>query len=261
MIDASPSTLRIAAYNILEGGIGRLDPIAETLVTLQADLIALIEANDPQAVAYLARYTGMHHALAESPTGRFHVALLSRHPIRQMLNLGVKHPALSRAAMLANIEVRGLALRMGVFHLQSGLGRECEDQRLKELEWLLRDLGDGTTPTVLAGDFNTNAPWHPIDVERAEPSVRRRLRADPTLVCHDVVEQLTAAGWAEAYHRAHPDQPAHTFSTGFPSTRLDYIFADHTLADRITGAGVETRGFAPYCSDHFPLYADLKWGN
>ena len=47
--------MRIATYNILSGGTGRLDPIAETLRFINADITALIEADCPDALAYLAQ--------------------------------------------------------------------------------------------------------------------------------------------------------------------------------------------------------------
>ncbi len=249
--------MRIVAYNILCGGMGRLDPIAETLLDIDGDITALIEANDPNAVAYLAKRTGAHHALAESPSGPFHVALLSRWPIVEMINLGVRRPQLSRAALAAIVDTPAGPLRVIVAHLISGLGAELEAVRLAELRDILAHDGLDGVPTALVGDLNANSPDHPVDPDAAEPAVRRRLAAEPGLICHDVVEHLQAGGWTDALVAAGPDPVPHTFSTGFPSTRLDYIFANPALADRLSGAGVERNGFAPYCSDHFPIWADL----
>ncbi len=248
--------MRIAAYNILEGGKGRLDPLAETLGVIDADLVAVIEANDADAIAYFAARYGYEYVMAESPTTRFHVALLSRWPIVEAINLGVRHPQLSRAAMRATVGLDDAALQLLVLHLDSGLGRDMEGRRMTEMRALLGDL-DADRPTLIAGDLNTNSPHHPVDTAAATPAVKRRLDADPNLICHDVVELLHGQGWTDAYHRAEPDNPVHTFSTAFPSTRLDYIFVNDALAERVTGAGVERRGFAPYCSDHFPLWVDL----
>jgi endonuclease/exonuclease/phosphatase family metal-dependent hydrolase len=249
--------MRIVSYNILSGGVGRLDPIAETLLYLDGDIIALTEANDPDGTAYLARRYGCEYMTAESPTSPFNVALLSRWPIEQAINLAVRYPNLSRAAMEAIIATPTGPLRIITVHLASGLGAEKEQQRLAEFRPIVNHHATGDLPTVIAGDLNTNSPNHPVDVDAAEPEVRRRLTDDPELIRHDLVVELTDAGWVDVLAANHHPGPPHTFSTGWPATRLDYILADPRVARAVVGAGVETGGFTPYCSDHFPIWADL----
>jgi endonuclease/exonuclease/phosphatase family metal-dependent hydrolase len=195
--------------------------------------------------------------MGESPGTRFHVALLSRPPIVEALNLGVRHPQLSRAALRVRVGEGAEALQLLVVHLESGLGAEVEARRMAELRRLVGDLADDVGPTVIVGDLNTNAPYHPVDPASATPDVQQRLAADPGLIHHDVVEHLCHGGWVDAYHRARPHETVHTFSTHSASTRLDYIFVDEALAERVVDAGVERRGFAPYCSDHYPMWVDL----
>jgi len=249
--------MRIATYNILDGGLGRLDPIAETLKVIDADVVAVIEANDVDGIAYIAGKLGYEYVVAESPTTRFHVAMLSRLPIVEAVNLGVRRRQLSRAALRATVGDGDEAMQWLVVHLDSGLGADVEANRVREMQWLLADLADDGLRRVIAGDLNTNAPYHPVDTDAATPDVQQRLADDPTLIRHDLVDALVADGWVDAYARVHPGNPVHTFSTAYASTRLDYIFVDDALAGRVIDAGVETRGFAPYCSDHFPLWADL----
>jgi len=259
MSDDRHGHLRIASYNILDGGLGRLDPIAETLKVIDADVTALIEASRPEHVRYLSEKLGLYWTLAESPTSRFHVAVLSKSPIERMLNVGVRHGALSRAAMEVVVRVNGEPWRVVAAHLASGLGEAYERQRLAELDRVLAFIEAGEAgPTVIAGDLNTNAPYHPVDVAAAAPAVRARMEADPAALGYDVVGRLLAAGWVDAHHHCPPPEPEHTYATGHLSTRLDYIFADALAAARIVAAGVERRGFAPYCSDHFPVWADLR---
>ncbi len=251
------SRWRIATYNILEGGEGRRDPIAETLAVIDADVVAVIEANDVDAIEYFARKLGYEYAMAESPTTRFHVALLSRPPIVEAVNLGVRHEHLSRAAMRARVRTPAGELQLLVMHLDSGLGAESEATRLAEVQTLLGAIDTRVAPTVIAGDLNTNAPYHAVDVAAATADVQRQLHADPHLIRHDVVGHLASLGWIDALHAARPDETVHTFTTASPSTRLDYIFVDAGSGGRVADAGVEQRGFAPYCSDHFPLWVDL----
>lgn len=250
--------MRWLTYNILNGGQGRLDPIAETLAYLDADVVGLLEANDPDAVTYLANKGGYTPALAESPTCGLHAALLTRRPLERMINFGVRHPRLNRAALEAILEIDGRRVRVVVLHLLSGLGAPFEAERLAELDLLLADIaGDEPLPTVLMGDLNSNAATHAVDLAEAEPAVAERLREQPDLIVTDVVDRLLGAGWIDGLNAVLGEDVPHTFSTGYPSTRLDYIFLSADMEAAIRDAGVETGGFTPYCSDHFPVWVDL----
>jgi len=251
--------MRWLTYNILNGGTGRLDPLAETLAYLDADVVGLVEAGDPDGVTYLANKLGYTAALAESPTCALHVALLTRVPMERMVNCGVRHPRLNRAALEAICRIDGQRVRIMVMHLMSGLGAGFEAERLAELNWLLEDVArDEPLPTVLMGDLNSNSAGHHENPHGAEPEVAERLQAEPGLIVHDVVNRILDAGWIDALEHAMGNNVPHTFATGYPSTRLDYIFLPADWADRIVAAGVETGGFTPYCSDHFPIWTDLR---
>ena len=259
MAAADSNRLRIVSYNILDGGLGRLDPIYETLLYLDADLVGLVEADDPAGVAYLARKLKMEHVVAESAESTHHVALLSRLPIERMVNLGVRVP-MQKAAMETTVTVGGSALRLVVVHLPAHF--EYEDDRLREIGPLLDMMGDeqaGKVPTLLLGDLNATAPWHPVDYAGLKPKRRERLETMGGTPRHDVVNAIAARGYVDALHHCGGGKPSpHTFTTGYPANRVDYIWASADLADRLLAAGVETGGFAPYCSDHYPIWTDLR---
>ncbi len=259
MIDNPRSTVRFLSYNILNGGLGRLDPIYETLLFLNADVVGLVEADDAGAVAYLAAKLGYDHVMAESGAEKYHLALLSRLPIHNMVNLTLLCPELSRSALEAEIQTpSGQMLRVALVHLLSGTTLAMEERRMRELEPLLTALQGRSGPCVMMGDFNSNAPYHPFDAAAARPSIQAAVKAQGGVVPHQVVERLLKDGWVDAYHRIHPDDPRHSLSTGYPAQRVDYIWVTPDLADRVAGADIEQAGFAPYCSDHFPIWADLR---
>lgn len=249
--------MRIASYNILKGGLGRLDPLAETLLVLGADLLFLAEAADPDGVAYLAKRLGHDAFFAESLQSDYHAALLSRLPLRRAVNLSLPSGGLERSALEAVVDLSGQPLCLIGCHLASGLGPERERRRLAELSAVLEDRAVDAMPTALVGDFNSHAPWHRVDIDAAPPDRRSRMREDPTLVTTDLVEAITGRGFIDVHHRLLGDRTPHTFTTGHPSTRFDFIFANRGLAELATDAGVERRGFAPYCSDHYPVWADF----
>lgn len=258
MNESAHRDIRLLSYNILNGGMGRLDPIYETLLYLDADVIALNEADETSA-AYLARKIGCEYALAEANCGgAYDVALLSRLPIERMVNLGVRFPRLGRTAMEAIVTVGGEPWRIIAAHLTSGLDADDEQRRLTEVEAVLTAIGEERYPTVLMGDLNASAAYHPFDPDAVTPRVRQRVAARGGRVDHAVIDRLLESGLVDAYHQIHPRDARHTFSTGFPALRIDYILLDAALAPRLIDADIERGGFAPYCSDHYPIWATLR---
>ena len=65
--------MRIVSYNILDGGVGRADPIAEVLLAQRPDVVGLVEADERQkfyiAAAYLSHGELVHvHRKVYLPT-------------------------------------------------------------------------------------------------------------------------------------------------------------------------------------------------
>jgi len=251
--------MRMASYNILNGGMGRLDPLAETMQVIDADLLVLQEATDPAGAAYLARRGGYESFLAESRHGDYHVALLSRLPIRRAVNLTIAHDQLRRSALEAVIEIGGETVRVIGLHLVSGIEPADERQRVEAMNALLGAIDADAMPTALVGDFNCHAPWHPIGFDAAPPSRTAQCRAADAGVNAQLMPRLAQAGWVDVHHRRLGDRVPHTIETGHPCLRVDFLLANVALADRLIGAGVEQRGFAPYCSDHYPIWADFRF--
>ncbi len=254
-----PSLMRLVTYNILHSGMGRLDPIYETLLYLAGDFVGLCEVQDPRAAAYLAGKLGMEHAVAEASDGKHHVALLSRVPIQRTVNLGVAGRGIERGALEVMVRTDAGPLRIVVVHLPSGIDPASEKRRLAQLNLLLPLLeAERDTPTAILGDFNADSPHHPTDLAAMSAQRRRLLDESGGKLSYDVVERMLAAGWSDAYQISHRGQPQHTLTTGFPAQRVDYIWLDHALVGRLAHAGIDSGGFSPYCSDHFPLWADLR---
>jgi len=250
--------MRIASYNILDGGLGRLDPLAETLRVIDADLLVLQEACDPAGAAYLAGKCGYESFLAESRNSDYHVALLSRWPIRRAVNLSVAHDRLKRSAVEAVVDVGGQPLRLIGVHLAPGIESTDEQHRIAAMDAVLGAIDADAMPTALVGDFNCHAPWHPINEDAAPSSRTAQCRAAAAGANARLMPRLADAGWIDAHHRRLGDTVPHTLEAARPCLRVDYILANAALADRLAAAGVEQRGFAPYCSDHLPVWADFQ---
>lgn len=250
--------LRLVTYNLLNGGTGRADPIAETLAWLDGDILGLTEADDPSLVEYLSAKLGYHSAVAEDK--RHSIALLSRLPIRSSINLKASCPDLDRTVLEAHVQIGpgNTCLRVLVLHLKAGIRIKHEQRRMAELHALGRVIEPQPGPAVLMGDLNSNAPYHPTDRQAARKKTQRKLAEQNGEIPYLVVPAIEEMGWVDAHRRCRGDDPRHTLSTGYPSQRVDYIFTDGASAEHLLDAGVEQGGFTPYCSDHFPAWADIN---
>ena len=94
--------LRVLAYNLCFGGADRVDAIHAVLAQVNADVVALTEADDQQVVATLAERLAMHHIWARG-SGDRHIATLSRFPVTdwQVYNT----PPLTQAVLETKIEM------------------------------------------------------------------------------------------------------------------------------------------------------------
>ncbi len=117
---------------------------------------------------------------------------------------------------------------------------------------LIQVLQEDTLPLVLAGDFNSDASGNPVAVDKP-----------------DSVVLLAQAGFTEAWHALHPNDPGYTWplfledqfppppytSPAVPFERIDLIFTRGPVEIR----AIERTGLvAPYGSDHAGVVATLK---
>ena len=111
--------MRIASYNILTGGEGRADPLIEVLLAQRADVVGLVEAEDPTVLERIARRLKMDYVQATGNKSGAS-ALLSRFPIRDSINQAAFQPDLSKSLLQASVvDPSGQAWQFGVVH------REC----------------------------------------------------------------------------------------------------------------------------------------
>lgn len=258
-----PQRMRLMNYNILSGGTGRIDPLAEIIRQADADVVILPEACDTELLALLARRLGMEYFAACNPTTpAFAVGVLSRLPLRSAVNLSAMVPELSKSGVLVQVAVGGKIWQIVGVHLHHYETPEDEARRLREwtaLQPYLASLPDTTGPVLLAGDFNTNHPAQPFDPALLRPKAQARIAPYGKRIPTELVTQILAAGWVDAYAEGKP--PAEwqaSFTTRHPGQRVDYIFLPPTLKSHLVRSWHHTDGLAKFASDHFPVIAELR---
>jgi endonuclease/exonuclease/phosphatase family metal-dependent hydrolase len=225
--------LRVITWNIWNGGEGRLDAIERVLREQDADVIALQEANDREAVDMLGAHLGMTVVYGEANSA-FAVAWLSRLPVERAEN----HRLPQLAKTLLEIEVPGH--RLYTTHLIHGRTEADGARRVEEVELILACL---QAPCLLVGDFNA---VHPGDAVGTPPPHEQ---APTDFVARRPVQLLLESGFTDCY-RAHHDDRGWTYESSHLWFRPDYVFA----------AGLEPRTcdfVETDASDHFALVAEF----
>ncbi len=254
--------MRLVSYNILDGGTGRADPLAEILLAQRSDIIVLLETQDPAVVERIASRTKMD--FVRGGDDRQSATILSRWPIVETVDHGAVRAGLSKSLVEALVRAPdGLEWPVGAVHLHAGAFEDDERKREAELAVVL-DIFERyrreNRPHLLAGDFNANAPYQRIDPARCKPTTQREWEANGGQVPRRVVQRLLDAGYMDTLRAVGEQMSAASvsFTTLHPGQRVDYVFSFGIEASRVRSAWVEQDRLAKYASDHYPVGVDLS---
>lgn len=249
--------MRIVSYNILDGGIGRADPIGEVIAAQRADVIVLVEADDVDVVDRLVRRFKMDFVHAP---GRGHgVAVLSRWTIVSSINHALVQPDAPRSLVEVTVQTPGGSeLPILALHLHARATEDDETARQHEMACVLRVAHDWRTngvPHLLVGDFNSNAPAQQIDPMRCKSSTQKAWHANGEKIPRRVIQNILDHGYIDTLRasRAHDADSMASFTTHEPGQRVDYVFAHGIDGTLIEDAWIEQDRLAQFASDHYPV--------
>ncbi len=254
--------MRIVSYNILDGGEGRADPLAEVIEAQRPDVVALIEAIDQTVVERVANRLKMDFIIAVGKKGAS--ALLSRWPIAETINHAMLRPGISKSFLEAVVIEPQTQTRwpIGVIHLHAHASLKDEKGRMGEMARVLDAFSAhrrGGQAHLLCGDFNAASPADTIDPERMKPRSLEEWKANGNALPREVIQSVLSAGYLDTFLAAngHAGRMAGTFTTQHPGQRVDYIFAWGVPAARLKSGWIEQDRLAKYASDHFPVGAEI----
>jgi endonuclease/exonuclease/phosphatase family metal-dependent hydrolase len=187
----------VLTYNILAGGVSRLDAIEQVIRSARPDVVGLQEVLRRETLGALARRLDMHYAYALSPSG-WHVGALSRWPLLEERGHG--GPWMKRALLELLVHPPdGIPVRVFVLHLRAffASARAGETARLRELDYVLermRAAREAREPHLVLGDFNSLAPGERLRATMLLRHVlaarRRQQRAGAALYGHPSVHHV-----------------------------------------------------------------------
>ncbi len=253
--------MRIVSYNILDGGEGRADPLAEVIEAQRPDVIALVEAGDLTVVERIANRFKMD--FVHAPGNAHASAVLTRWTIRESINHAALHAGLEKSFLTASILTPEFGpVQFGIVHLHAHGREEDEARREVELRIVLdvfRPERDARRPHIICGDFNANAPSQRIDPARCKERTRQDWDANGGQLPRRIVGTMLEAGYLDSMQTVDPAraETTGTFSTQHPGQRVDYIFTHGIDAARLRAAWIEQDRLATYASDHYPTCLEI----
>ncbi|HBE65493.1 MAG TPA: endonuclease [Rhodopirellula baltica] len=228
--------LRVLSYNIHHGrgtdGKIDLDRLANVIRSVDPDLVAVQEVDQNtrrngmvNQVETLAVQTSLHGKFAKQidyDGGEYGQAVLSKYPIESLeVHWLPGDPIRERRIVgVAEILIHKTRLRFATTHLHHSRA----DLREKQATELNRLLACGSTPVIIAGDFN------------AKPA--------------SLAMQTLQAKW-----RIATTESMHTFPARSPNRQLDYVAMYPANSWRIVESEVLDE---PVASDHRPLLVEIE---
>ncbi len=254
--------MRIVSYNILNGGEGRADPLAEVIGAQRPDIIALVEAEFPPVVERIANRFKMDFIVADANGTA--AALLSRFPIETSINHAALHAGeMTKSFLQATLRTAEGSLDVGVVHLHAYAFEGDENVRIREIQVVLdafEPARRASRPHLLAGDFNSTAPAQQVDITACRPTTQQAFSANGGRIPRRVVQGILDAGYIDALSRASHGavDRVGSFTTLHPGERVDHIFTFGIALERLKWAHVEQDRLAKYASDHFPVALEIE---
>ncbi len=251
-------------YNILEGGVGRIDPIAEVIRLSGADVVILQETTDVELFHRLADRLGMDRFMAENPRrdgGAPHgVGLLSQVAISWVVNVAALDGRFTRGVFSATVgEGDGVLDLMGV-HLHSKETFADEAVRVREVEAVLEYAGRLSPRHVIAGDLNASHPGQVIEVGKLRAKSRERVEGQGGVVPREAVGRMLAAGYVDAHAMGRAaGEFGMTLATSRPAMRVDYFFVPGAMVGKVKSCEVFMPEIGRFASDHYPVVMELEW--
>lgn len=260
------STLRIMTYNMLHAPGDRLGRLVDVVRGVDPDVLACQEINTYEGMMSLSRELGMlpvwgrANSAEDTRDGQplyEHLVVLTK-----LVPRGVRvHRGDRRAMFRPVLEVEletpdGITVTFFAVHLRAVLDGAERYLKWRELGSLLTVITETDRPVVVLGDFNALPPGElPVTGGRSE------LPEDHlAAIGGGVVAAITGAGLADSLRLAHPyaGTPDSTLLHR-EGARVDYIFVNEELRERVTEAYIVDNEAVAAASDHRPVVAEVTF--
>lgn len=249
-------------YNILYGGYQREAYILQVITTNDPDIVLLQEAGNQKTIFEFAKALDMHLFIAIGRFSRHPIALLSRFPIVKASSF-YPFPPISRTVLSASLEIfPEKHLQIYGTHLVPHPPQFLlELWRVWEIHTILKQARvDNNELCLIAGDFNAVAPGDNFSTFTMPLRLKFMLWAQGGVIFRWAINRLLVSGFTDSYRFLHSNDEGYTLPTFSPTIRLDYIFVNSHLKEKLIKCHVVTSpSVVAQASDHYPIIAEFSF--
>jgi exonuclease III len=212
--------MRIAAWNIQNGGGKRIDGISRALSAVESDVCVLSEYTNAASgrLTSALKSQGYAHILNTEPESRWGgILVASRMPMKRGDIVDCPSPERWLHVVFENV-----GLEIGAAYIPNS--ERSKTEKTEYWNWLI-DVGGVlvSRTSIVCGDFNTGLPY--VDEKGS------------TLKCSAQMSQMLESQWTDLWRITHPrDRESSWWSNIGNGFRLDHAFGSPTLVSRSRGA-------------------------
>jgi len=256
------SILRIAHYNIFNGGEGKLEKILKVIQKIDPDVCGVLEAvgwqnkkNTLKSITKKLGYKFFNIAIANS---KYNIGFFSKVPVVvKYIKKGFRHVVVQ--IIIKEGKHRGL----NVFFVH--LSPVSEDERMKEVEKLLLYINKYSRSIVM-GDFNSLSLHDPYNEKKLMAFFKKNniTKYGINKLRFDVIKKIESSGLVDVMR--HLKRPF-IFSVPTQSNadinhtlklRVDYAFVTKKVLKHFSKAQMFKNYISDTASDHYPFFIELK---
>jgi endonuclease/exonuclease/phosphatase family metal-dependent hydrolase len=253
--------MRIASYNILSGGRGRLKYIAKAIKEINPDICGILEAvgwqNKKDYYKKFAENSGYHFFYLAIANSKYNIAVFSKIPLQiKTIKKGIRHVVVE--AVIKKGQFKGFS----IFFVH--LSPISENARLLEFKELLKYINKSKN-AIIIGDFNSLSANDPYDKRNLLKIFQKNniVKFGADKLRFDVIKKIESAELMDAvkYLKATFIVTTPTLSNKdinhIANIRIDYAFLTKNILKYLKKMEVFKNSVADKASDHYPLYIEL----
>jgi len=251
--------VKVMTYNILYGGVQRESLLLQVIKSANPDVLILQEVAEHKTIHDFSSELGMNLFIAEGGFSQHGIALLSRFPIVNPKSIH-PFPPISRTLLSAAVEVSPKSqLQIYGVHLIPHPQFLLELWRAWEVQTILKQVvANNKDFYLIAGGLNAVAPGDNFSTHTMPRLLKLMLWTQGGLVFRWAINRLIVFGFTDCYRLLHPDEDGFTLPPPSPTIRLDYIFVNAGLKERLVNCNVITSpSVVNQASDHYPIMAEF----
>lgn len=262
MQNKNSKTIKIAHYNIYNGGTKRLSKISKVIEEINPDICGLLECvgweNNIERYTKYFKSKGYNFFYLAKANSKYNISIISKIKIKTTsVKSGVRH-------VIAKAEITEPECSpLHIFFLH--LSPKSEEERLKEILILLKQIKT-LDRVIIMGDFNSLSKKDKYNEKLLLEKLKKNgvTKFGKEYLKFDVINKIEGNNFIDAFR-----YKKNKFTYSAPSKyntdinhsekiRIDYAFIKQEIAGKVKACKIFKSKTTELASDHYPLYIEIE---